>query len=200
MRYSAGIVNWTKEDSREMDRKNTKTANCILVHAPTGRCRQTVLEEKRRRSGLISIEDCITIEENGLGYYINTKQEQLLKEVCKKNIIKERQNSEEKKKMIIKNRKERFGEKPLHSAYFKETKDGKDEKESWKWLTNGYLKNKTEGMLMAAQDQALRTNWISVMIDKRQESAMCRMCGERDETISHIVSECKKLAQNEYKK
>ena len=91
VRYSAGIVNWTKEDSREMDRKNTKTANCILVHAPTGRCRQTVLEEKRRRSGLISIEDCIIIEENGLGYYINTKQEQLLKEVCKKNMIKERQ-------------------------------------------------------------------------------------------------------------
>ena len=29
---------------------------------------------------------------------------------------------------------------------------------------------------------------------------MCRMCGERDETISHIVSECKKLAQNDYKK
>ena len=53
---------------------------------------------------------------------------------------------------------------------------------------------------MAAQDQALRTNWLTVMIDKRQGSAMCRMCWERDETISHIVSECKKLAQNEYKK
>ena len=52
---------------------------------------------------------------------------------------------------------------------------------------------------MAAQDQALRTNWVTVMIDKRQGSVMCRMCGERDETISHIVSECKKLAQNEYK-
>ena len=148
-------------------------------------------KRKEGGRGLISIEDCITIEENSLGYYINTKQEQLLKEVCKENIIKERQNPEDKKKIIIENRKERFGEKPLHSAYSKDTKDGKDEKESWKWLTNGYQKKETEGMLMAAQDQALRTNWISVMIDKRQESAMCRMCGERDETISHIVSECK---------
>ena len=67
--------------------------------------------------------------------------------------------------MIIENRKERFGEKPLHSAYFKETKDVKDAKESWKWLANGYLKNETEGVLMAAQDQALRTNWVTVMID-----------------------------------
>jgi len=29
---------------------------------------------------------------------------------------------------------------------------------------------------------------------------MCRLCGERDETISHIISECKKLAQKEYKR
>ena len=51
-----------------------------------------------------------------------------------------------------------------------------------------------EGMLMTAQDQAIRTNWVSVIIDKKQESAKCRMCGEKDRTISRIVSECKKLA------
>ena len=28
--------------------------------------------------------------------------------------------------------------------------------------------------------------------------AKCRMCGESDETINHIVSECKKLAQKQY--
>ena len=42
------------------------------------------------------------------------------------------ESPKEKKRMIIENRKERFGEKPLHSAHFKETKDVKNEKESWK--------------------------------------------------------------------
>ena len=53
-------------------------------------------------------------------------------------------------------------------------------------------------MIMAAQDQALRTKSIKRVIDKQNVSAKCRMCGEGDETVSHIVSECTKLAQKQY--
>ena len=35
---------------------------------------------------------------------------------------------------------------------------------------------------------------------KEEVSKKCRMCGERDETVMHIISECEKLAQGEYKK
>ena len=70
--------------------------------------------------------------------------------------------------------------------------------ESWAWLRKGYLKE-TEGMIVAAQDQALRTNWIKKHIDKQNISEKCRMCGERDESVSHIVAECSKLAQTDYK-
>ena len=54
-------------------------------------------------------------------------------------------------------------------------------------------------MIMAAQDQALRTNSIKRVIDKQNVSAKCRICGEVDYTISHIVQECKKLAQKQYR-
>ena len=33
------------------------------------------------------------------------------------------------------------------------------------------------------------------MIDKTQQNSKCRLCGDRDETINHIISECSKLAQ-----
>ena len=62
------------------------------------------------------------------------------------------------------------------------------------------LKKETEGLLLAAQDQALRTRRIMKNIDKKDVQDKCRLCGERDETVAHIVSECKQLAQNEYKK
>ena len=32
-----------------------------------------------------------------------------------------------------------------------------------------------------------------------QQNSKCRLCGDRDETINHIISECSILAQKEYK-
>ena len=62
------------------------------------------------------------------------------------------------------------------------------------------MKKETEGLLVAEQDQAPRTNVINNQIDKTQEDSKCRMCKEEDKTITHIIMcQCKKLAQKEYK-
>ena len=50
------------------------------------------------------------------------------------------------------------------------------------------------------QEQAIRTNNTKFYIDKTKDSTMCRICEERSETVSHIISECSKLAQKEYKR
>ena len=38
---------------------------------------------------------------------------------------------------------------------------------SWDWLKGGILKKETEGLLTAAQDQALQTNYIKKKIDRQ---------------------------------
>ena len=43
-------------------------------------------------------------------------------------------------------------------------------------------------------------NNVKHKIDKTAQSPLCRMCDKKSETISHIVSECGKLAQKEYKR
>ena len=40
---------------------------------------------------------------------------------------------------------------------------------------------------------------IKERIDKTQQNSKCRRCSDRDEAINHIISECSKLAQKEYK-
>ena len=71
---------------------------------------------------------------------------------------------------------------------------------SWSWLKTGYLKKETEGLLVAAQSQTLRTNAIKAKIDKSQENSLCRLCHQKNETVNHIVSECPKISQTQYKR
>ena len=72
--------------------------------------------------------------------------------------------------------------------------------DSWRWLRNGFLKKETEGFILAAQNQALRTNSIKYSIDKTSETPLCRLCGNSAEAVRHIISGCKRLAQREFKK
>ena len=75
-----------------------------------------------------------------------------------------------------------------------------DKELSWKWLVQSDLKVQTEATICAAQEQALRTNYTKNKIDKTSDNPLCRMCGEKMETVQHIICECKKLAQREYKR
>ena len=63
----------------------------------------------------------------------------------------------------------------------------------------GNFKREKEYLLRAAQDSTLRSNHIKERIDKTQQNSKCRLCGDRDETIYHIIRECSKLAQRKYK-
>ena len=69
---------------------------------------------------------------------------------------------------------------------------------TWKWLKSAQLRGETEGLLMAAQDQCLPTNYYNSRITGLSNSSACRMCGQNDEYIDHIVSSCPVLAPTEY--
>ena len=45
--------------------------------------------------------------------------------------------------------------KALHGAFVQQISDEAGE-ESWRWLRNGFLKMETEGLILAAQEQAFK--------------------------------------------
>ena len=61
------------------------------------------------------------------------------------------------------------------------------------------MKRETESLIVAAQNQSIRTNLVKARIDKSQGDSLCRVYRKVDEIIYHIVSGCSKLAQKEYK-
>ena len=65
---------------------------------------------------------------------------------------------------------------------------------TWTRLRKGNFKRETESLQIATQNNAIGTNHIKAKIDKTQQNGKCRLCGDKDETINHIISECSKLA------
>ena len=128
---------------------------------------------------------------------MNTSNERLIKYVKDENLLRIPEfTAEDTKKRRKEERMSNWNEKALHGKLVRDTEDVRSE-ESWSWIRKGFLKKETEGMIFAAQEQAIRTNWIKKNIDKQDVLEKCRLRGERDESISHIIAKCKKLAQTE---
>ena len=63
----------------------------------------------------------------------------------------------------------------------------------------GYLKKETESAIVSVQDQVRCSRNLRDVVYGENVESICHVCGAADETVAHIVSECSKLAQNEYK-
>ena len=86
-------------------------------------------------------------------------------------------------------RKQKWEEKQIYGRFKQLIND----------ISHQKTEKETESLLIAAQNNAIRTNHIKARIDRMQQNSKCRLCGDRDETINNIISECSKLALKEYK-
>ena len=85
--------------------------------------------------------------------------------------------------------KDRWKEKAMHDKLPKYLeKDHVDQEMSLQWMKCTRLKGKTEGLITAAQDQALNTRYYSKHIIKQGSTDRCRMCHTQVETVEHIIS------------
>ena len=72
------------------------------------------------------------------------------------------------KKVKKKKRLQYWEDKALHGQYLRQTEEVRSE-QSWVWLQNGDLNRETESLMVAAQNQSVRTNLVKANIDKSQE-------------------------------
>ena len=81
-------------------------------------------------------------------------------------------------------RKQKWEEKQLHGR-FKRLINNISHDKIWTWLRKGNFKRETESLLIAAQNNAIRTNHIKARIYKTQQNSKCRLCGDRKNDPSH---------------
>ena len=61
------------------------------------------------------------------------------------------------------------------------------------------MKRETYSLIVAAQNQSIRTNLVKAKIDKSQGDSLCRVCRKVNGSIDHTVGGCSKFSQ-EYKR
>ena len=182
-----------------MDRKTRKIMTINRMYHTQSDIDRLYIARVEGGRGLLSIAECVETKEQSLSLYLDQSEERLLRLSKSERILPQSGGPVSTTKKQKKEQKHKqWKEKQLHGKFIREKEEIRSE-ETWGWIRKGYLKKETEGLIFAAQEQALRTNWIRKNIDGQEVSEKCRMCGERDESINHLIAKCKKLAQKEYK-
>ena len=143
------------------------------------------VSRKEGGRGLASIEDSVDASIQWLEDHIEKHERRLVTAIKNDtdNTIDDRMTTSGKQKT-----------KQKHGCFKRLINNISDEK-TLTWQRKGNLKGETESLLIAAQDNAIRTNHIKAKIVKTQQNRKCRLCGDGDKTINHIISDCSKLAQ-----
>ena len=189
--YSGRFLKWTRDELKQMDQITRKLMTMHKAIHPRDKVDRLYVSRKDGGRGLTSIEDSVDASIQRLKDYIQKHDGGLI--TATRNETKNTMNN----RMTI-TRKQKWEGKQLYGQ-FKRLINNISHGKNWTWLRKENFKRETESLLMAARDSAIRTNHIKARIDKTQQNSKCRLCGDRDETINHIISECSKLAQRNCK-
>ena len=87
VRYEVGIINWTKIEFEELDRRTRKLMTMYGSHHPKADVDRLYLKRCEGGRGLLGLEDCVQVEVHSLEKYLSTLKEKILKEVSRSRII-----------------------------------------------------------------------------------------------------------------
>ena len=149
------------------------------------------VSRKEGGRGLASIEDSVDASIQRLENYIEKHEGGLI------TTIRNNTDNTIERRMTI-TRKQKWEGKKLNGCFIRLINSISYDK-TWAWRRKGNFMRETEYLLIAAQNNTIRTNHIIARKYKTKKNSKCRVCGDRDEAINHIISECSKLELKEYK-
>ena len=199
IRYTAGILDWRQKELKDLDIKTRKILTMFNMFHKKGNVSRLYLKRNQGGRGLISVEDCVNIENLNLERYMVKSEERLISAAqVVLEIDNDGESGSEYKDRVKLERIKGLQAKEMHGKWFRENENAHPS--SFRWVSSGYVDSRTEGFVFASQEQAIQTNWLSSRISGGELDNRCRVCRKFPETVAHVASGCTVLAQSDYKK
>ena len=88
IRYGAGIIDWRKDELKDIDRKTRKLFTMHRSMHPQSDVDRLYWKRAEGGRGLKSVEEVVELEKASLGYYLGQTEETLLKGAASRNVNK----------------------------------------------------------------------------------------------------------------
>ena len=148
VRKSGPFLKWTRDELKQMDQKTRKLMTMHKALQPGDDVDRLYVSRKEGGGGLASIKDSVDASIQRLEDYIEKHE---------RGLITDTDNTTDDRMTIT--RKQKWGGNHLYDR-FKLLINTIPHQKTWTWLRKGNLKRETESLLIAAQDNAIRTNHI----------------------------------------
>ena len=198
MRYSAGIVEWSKDQLEFLDGKTRKILNMNGAFKRTSGVNRLYMKRKDGGRGLISVLNCVEMEKRSLSEYVRTSDEWMLKRAAELGMVTVTESKNEYKARVEREKKEGAESMVRFGKFYRDTKELAHERTN-EWLKSGHMGKATEAYIIAAQERALHTRSRRARIYGEDVDPKCRVCGLYEETVMHVASGCEELAKKQYK-
>ncbi|XP_044762004.1 uncharacterized protein LOC123319205 [Coccinella septempunctata] len=197
--YTAGILNWSKTDLENLDRRIRTTLTQQGMLHPNSAIERLYLPRKEGGRGLSSLEHTCLKEEKKLTQYFEKNNLPLHQWIAAQRRIAStsRNIQEEDPAEKLRNK---WKSKALHGRFFNSLQQPEvDMTTSNTYLKQGYLFPQTEGTLQAIQDQVVPTRtYLKHILQQQVETTKCRLCNSAEETVQHLTSGCTTIANTKY--
>ena len=150
VRYSGPFLKWTRDELKQMDQRTRKLMTMHKALHPRDDVDRLYVSRKGGGRGLASIEDSVDASIQRLKDYIQKHDGGLI------TTIRNDTNNTMDNRMTI-TREQKWEGKQIYGQ-FKRLINNISYEKTWTWLRKGNFKRETESLLIAAQDNAVRTN------------------------------------------
>lgn len=206
--YSFGVLTWTDTELKELDILTRKEFRRQRGHHPHSAVERFHLPRKYGGRGIPSAVTRHYQQVINLRKYFYEKgqtspihQAAILADRALTPLNLANRNVDcDSKIYSISDLKQNWKAKPLHGKYMANIEQPHiDTEASTAWLRKGALFKETEGFITSIQDQVVPTRAYRKRILKEVvPTVSCRMCGEYEESLDHIMAGCPVMAHKQY--